>query len=210
MEKFLKYLAKAEGTEIHRNSTESDITSPYGIYREQHPKASIFKYIDHVANSNGITKPSASWSSSDIAKVNAKLDMGKINEHATEFYNDFITKLHLDIFTEESKLAAFSLYTNGPLIFWKSVQATINKFNSNGWIDYIKQGVDGEYGKRTRDGLLLIQEICTENKLYGHIFEGYMISHMQLEYARLAAANPAKFLKHLNGWNNRVVEFLEF
>ena len=118
MEKFLKYLAKAESTEIHRNSTESDITSPYGIYREQHPTASIFKYIDHVANSNGITKPSASWSSSDIAKVNTNIDMNKINEYATEFYNDFITSINIGYNTRQTH--GSSLHHN----IWKTFTVT--------------------------------------------------------------------------------------
>lgn len=206
----LNYLAKAEGTEIHRNSTEADITTPYGIYRESHPDAAIFKYIDTVAQSIGIKTKSETWDQVTLDRVNKAMDRNEIARLALEFYNDFMTKLHLDIFTEQSQLAAFSLYTNGPLIFWKSVQATINKFTTNGWIDYIKQGVDGDYGRKTSNGLVLIQELCHKNNLYGYIFEGYMISHMQLEYARLAVANPAKFLKYLNGWNNRVVEFLEF
>lgn len=210
MQDILKYLAKAEGRELHRNSTESDITTPYGIYKEHHPTAGIFKYIDEVAKSIGITKDSSKWTSSEISKINSKLDMNKIDELTIQFYNKFVENLYLNIFSNESRLAAFSMFVNGPLIFWKSVQSTINKFNSNGWIDFIEQGVDGQFGKRTRDGLVLIQKISNENSLYGNIFEAYMVSQMQVEYARLAVANPTKYLKYLNGWNNRVVEFLEF
>jgi hypothetical protein len=210
MENILKYLAKAEGIKIHRNATEDDITTPYGIYRKIHPNHKIFTYIDDLAKTLGIKTPSSAWNQKDIDKVNAALDMVIVDKYTIEFYNIFIKDLHLHIFTEESQLAAFSMYVNGPLIFWKSVQATINKFNSNKWIDYIKQGVDGQFGRRTREGLILIQKLCETNNLYGYIFEGYLVSQMQVEYARLAVANPAKYLKYLNGWNNRVVEFLEF
>lgn len=209
MNDILNYLADAEGTTVHYNRGEKDITSPYGVYRSQHPNAAIFTYIDEVARSLGNTRSSRRWTRKDIKRINDKLDMSIIDRLAIEFYEDFLKSLHLDIFSKESTLAAFSLYTNGPLLMWKSVQSTINKFDSNGWIGYEQQSVDGQYGSKTRNGLIQIQELCTRNSTFGYLFEALLISHMQLEYARLAVANPGKYLKYLNGWNNRVTKLLK-
>lgn len=209
MKDLLDYLGEAEGTHLHYNSTEKDITTPYGIYRVSHPDAEVFTYIDKVAKSIGITKPSSKWNSVEVKKVDNAIDRGKLNELIYKFYEDFLVKIHLNTFDEEAKLAAFSMYVNSPKLMWKSVQSTINKFVTNKWIDYKIQTVDGGYGNDTKNGLFKVNEACDSNPLFGVIFEAYMVSHMQLEYAKLVADNPDKYLKYLIGWNNRVTKFLE-
>ena len=133
----LEYLYKAEGNTIHYNKTESDITSPGGIYRYKHPSAKIFTYIDNIANSIDIMVPSKNWTQSDIEKVNNKLtDKSTINDLVMDFYNEYNKNAHLEKFTESVQTAMFSLYTNSPANAWKSVQSAINKFHSNGIINY--------------------------------------------------------------------------
>lgn len=209
MQDILEYLAEVEGTKIHYNKGESDITSNYGIYRAEHPNAEIFIYIDSVARSLGINKKSKKWTRKEIAKINSKIDMVVIDRLAIKFYDEFLESLHLNYFSKESKLAAFSLYTNGPYLLWKSVQKTINNYVTNGWIDFTIQDVDGQYGSKTKNGLLKILELSDKNDLHGYLFESMLVSGMQAEYARLACVNPKKYLKYLRGWNNRVTKLLE-
>lgn len=205
----LEELKKVEGDILHYNNGEDDITAPYGILRSEHPEASIFKYIDIVAEENGFTDESKLWNKEVIKVINDMLDKDVIKDLVIEFYKEFLLKVNLHKFTEHNLIAAVSLYTNSPRRMWKSVQSTINKFNSNTWIDYEKQLVDGYYGKNTSDGLDLIGNIVEENDIYGYLFEALMVSHMQLEYAKLVVSNPDKYLEFLNGWNNRVTSLLE-
>ena len=63
----MDYLAEAESDKIHYNVGEKDITTMYGIYRVQHPKAAIFKRIDEVAQLAGVTSASEYWLQAHIA-----------------------------------------------------------------------------------------------------------------------------------------------
>ena len=207
--RILKYLGTVEGTELHRNSTESDITTPYGIYREEHPTASIFNYIDTVASENGFDSPSSEWGKEEIVIINELLDNDTVENLVIEFYDNFYKNLHSDLFSDKTVLAAFSLYTNSPKLLWKSVQASINKFHTNGFINYKIQSVDGAYGNSTSNGIKLVNDAIKLNDIYDYVFESYIISNMQKEYAKLVVMNPDKYIKYLNGWNNRVTALLE-
>lgn len=199
----LEYLYKAEGTEIHYNSTEEDITSPGGIYRLEHPNAEIFEYIDYVAGELDIQKPSSEFSDDEIAMINSKLDRPTVDRLVLQFYNEFNKGAHLDMFTENIQLAMFSLYTNSPLNAWKSVQSAINKFVSNGIISYKLQNVDGYPGSVTFDGLEAVKDVA-DGTVLELLFESYMLLEMSKIYAKLAVSNPSKYIKYLNGWNNRL------
>ena len=206
----LEYLAKAEGTELHYNEGEVDITAPYGIYRKPYPNANIFKYIDGVARSLGIEVPSREWTEEEVLLIDNALDMQKINELAMEFYIGYAKGARLDMLPAESQVAMFSLYTNSPKLAWKAVQSALNKFVKNGWLEFRLQAVDGAYGKSTEEGLQELLKIAESNSGYGYIFEAYMLLEMSQEYAKLAVSNPDKYLKYLNGWNNRVEALAEF
>ena len=206
----LRYLAIAEGTELHYNKGEVDITAPYGIYRKPFPNAKIFKYVDSVAKSLGIEAESKDWTKEEVHLVDKALDMEKINELAMEFYKGYTRGARLDMLPEEAQVAMFSLYTNSPKLAWKSVQSALNKFVQNGWLDYKIQAVDGAYGSTTKKGLEALDKIARSNSGYGYIFESYMLLEMSQQYAKLAVNNPDKYLKYLNGWNNRVEALAEF
>ena len=201
----MKYLGKAEGTTLHYNTSESDITTAYGIYRVAHPDAEIFKYIDRVADNIGITTKSKDWTTAEIDSIGIVLDDKNVLKLAEEFYTKFTLKAKLNEFPKEAQVAMFSMYTNSPKLAWKATQSAINKFESNELIDYKQQLVDGYPGETTYDGL----ELCTAAN-NGSLFEAYMLLEMNRQYGKLAVSNPDKYLQYLNGWNNRMEALAEF
>lgn len=199
-EKMMTYLGNAEGTKIHYNSSETDITTMYGIYKAAHPQASIFNLIDLIARNAGISNESSKWTHSDINTLNNYIIDNNLNEslehEAREFYDEFLKRLHLDKFPEEAQIAAFSLYTNSPKKGIMSVQSAINKFITNGFITNPILTVDGALGTKSASALDKIED--------GYLFEAYMLLEMSKQYSKLAVANSDKYLRYLNGWNNRL------
>lgn len=210
MKEILEYLAKAESIEVHRISTESDITAPYGIARAKHPNADIFDTIDGIAESVGITDASKNWSENDIDKINAKIKrtvsyQTYIYSEAEDFYKEFLKGAHLELFPPECKVAMYSIYTNSPKGAWMSVQQSIRDLFSN---RYVKANpiADGACGKNTKSALNITTETLHNQRFSGHYFETLMLSNMKTYYAKLAVANPDKYLVSLKGWNNRMNE----
>lgn len=208
MKELMNYLAKAEGTEIHRNSTESDITTGYGIYRAEHPKALIFEEIDIIASHLYLDSNSKNWSKSDLALLNKHIHQNnlqdKLKDLATDFYKDYMSDIKIDSFPPACQVAVFSMYTNGPLLAVKSIQDSINTMNSNGFIDYIEQSVDGVIGSKTLNGIIEVSKISEKDDTFSYLFEQIMLLNMSRQYSRLAVAKPDKYLKYLNGWENRL------
>jgi len=209
LEQIIKYLSEAEGTLLHRLKNEKDITSPYGIHKNSHPNASIFKYLDNVALQLGIVGNSKNWNESDIRAINKKMDSGKIKELAIGFYTDFLEDVHIKLFPKECEIAMFSMFTNSPLNAWKAVQESINNFVESGHIAYKLQEVDGAFGDDTKNGLAIIKDASVKNPLFGFLFESQMIFEMSRIYAKLVAKNPKDYLQYLVGWNNRIDKLLD-
>ena len=46
--RIMRYLGKTEGEYLHKNKSESTVTSPYGIYRKTNPNAEVFKYLQSL------------------------------------------------------------------------------------------------------------------------------------------------------------------
>lgn len=206
----LDYLAKAEGLEIHYNSTEKDITSPFGIYRAQQPNADMFKFIDKIAQSVGVTSPSRSWTSIQLAQVNKELSKysNEVRGLAEIFYTEFLKGAHLELFPAECTLAMYSMYTNSPLNAWKSVQESLLDMSKTGSFTFsgALSSVDGGFGDKTKNAL---SEILSKGDTYlNYYLETLMLSAMKTIYIKIAIANPED-IKYLIGWSNRMDKLAE-
>jgi len=205
MKEVIAYLAKAEGTTVHRLKDEKDITAPYGIYRHAHPNAEIFKYLDNTAIALDIDEDSSKWSRSDIYEINDFLstESEDIEELASDFYEEYLKPAHLELFPPLCRVAMFSMYTNSPKNAWKSVQQSLLDVDKNnlGNNDDLSI-VDGSFGRKTERGIIdVVQSLNKQGHLY---FETLMLSNMKTLYIRLAISNPDKYLKYLKGWDNRM------
>jgi len=191
----LDHLAKAEGTEVHYNKGEKDITAPYGIYKYRNKTATIFKHIDTAATLCGIFKQSRNFVQSDIDAINTILDDKDMRELAKEFYIDYFKGAHLDSYPEECVVAYADMFTNSPKMAMKSVQEALIKLDHNP-IDNFNalSTVDGKYGTKTREALLILKY-----GKQGLLLKSFMISAMKSNYVKLATGNPTKYLKYLKG-----------
>jgi hypothetical protein len=205
----LDYLANAEGTTVHRNSTETDITSPYGIYRAVHPKASIFGYIDSIAKSIGVVSQSKDLDKSTIDKINLKLDNAKVLAYADEFYNTYLAGAKLELFKDEAKIAMLSMYTNSNTGAWIAVQRAIISLVKSKQIPLELSQVsidDGKFGGKTQNALTLIKQ---HNYISGYHFESLILFYMTTYYVELWKKNPQKYGIYLDGWKNRMAKLQE-
>lgn len=200
----LAYLYQKEGRTIHRNSTESDITSPGGIYRAKQPYAKIWKYIDDKAVSMGYMMPSTEWTEEVMDIITDNLDMATVDRMVTGFYTEYFKKLHLELFRDNTKIAAISMYTNSQKGAWISIQKAIRDMVRNNMMPGIMQETskpDGVFGSKTEKFLKRIIDLSI---VHQELFKAYMVSNMKTYYIRLADSNPEKYLEYLVGWDNRV------
>ena len=197
IDKLVESLRTVEGDKVHYNKGEEDITSPFGIYRKQHPSASIFSYLDEVASNNNISKPSKEWNTDEIKIVNDNLDNNKVFELAKDFYKDF-TNLDLDKLPIQTSLAYFNIFTNTPLGANKAIQKAVNGVIDLFKLDNPKLKIDGVIGNKTKEAVY--SAASRDDKLFKILF----LLGVEDYYIDLAIKNPDKYLQYLKGWNNRV------
>lgn len=199
-----EYIVSVEGSYLHMNSTESDITSPGGIYRAEHPDATIWSYIDGVGASLGMNPKSNLWTKQDIKDVDDNLDAVQIALLVKEFYDNYLYGAHLQYFDPLLQIAMFNLYTNSQSGAWKAVQQTVIDMNKIGFLDIPADDlsvVDGGFGGMTKRALIKVDALPDS---YVMVYKIMMISNMKTYYAKLVAGNPDKFLPYLSGWMNRM------
>lgn len=206
----MDYLAEAESDKIHYNVGEKDITTMYGIYRVQHPKAAIFKRIDEVAQLAGVTSASEYWLQSHIDKVNKYISNHNLNKEfrqlASDFYKDYFEAMPLDKFPNLCQVSVFSMYTNSQKYAVMAVQDAINTMIKMKYINGTALlSVDGVFGKKfTAPALVKVSNFIADDEFKAMYFESILLLHMSKRYALLAKANPEKYLKYLEGWMNRL------
>ena len=54
IDNLISYLETAEGSSIHRNKTEKDVTAFYGVYREANKKSRGWIWLDYIAKLNNL------------------------------------------------------------------------------------------------------------------------------------------------------------
>ena len=215
IEKVLDYLQTEEGSTIHRNKTESDITTPYGIYRDKHPDAEIFDYIDSIGRELKFPKKTRDWTKGNINSFNELMSHNKsikteMRNLARLFYLNYLKGVHLELFPEECQVAMYSMYTNSQEGAWISVQNAIIDIYKTFNLEVTELPTqklsppDGDYGTKTRDAMIYLNDRFKTEFIYPYYLESLIISNMKTYYAKLAVKSPTKFLKYLDGWNNRV------
>lgn len=209
-------LRKAEGGRLHRNKSESDITTGEGIYRASNPDAEIFTYIDSVAASLGIKDPSSKWDNETINKVNSALDDEKVIELAASFYRTYCKELYVENLCDEMIYPFFNIYVNSKKIGGKGLQRSYN------WmINYLKTlkidlfmnkapiSVDGIIGKGTRsavkelsDAIESSSNILGESRTLGTLWKVTFINFVKSYYVDMGTDNGKedKQLQFLRGW----------
>ena len=205
----LKYLSSAEGTQIHFNKGEKDITSMYGVYKYSNPKAKIFEEIQKLAIKLDLPYDSRNWKEKDLNKINNFINQDKILVDkfislSAEFYEEYLKKARLNMFHKDSVVAMFSMFVNSRRLAWKSVQYAINTMNQNGFIEYEKIAEDSKVGSKTLKGLEKCLYICKARENMGLLFESYMLLGMSAEYSYLIKKNPKKYNRFSTGWDNRL------
>lgn len=207
----MKYLAKAEGTDIHYNDKEHDITAMYGIYRHAHSKAKIFEEIDYLAYKLGIRQKSYNWQKKELDTINNFINkdeelVKKFLNLAIEFYKSYLRLARLEMFHKDCIVAMASMYTNSPKLAWRSVQYAINTMQNMNFINYKNIAEDGIAGQNTINGLEKCLYACNTKENLGLLFESYMLLGMCTEYSKLIKSNPNKYMKYSFGWDNRMKE----
>lgn len=201
MEEILKYLGTTEGTEIHYNLYEKDITSAGGIYRYTHPDANVFKIIDRIALELGIVYASKDWTKIVISRVNEYIEDNKnvqdeIHKAVAEFYEEYLRGARLWRFPKECQVAMMSMYTNSPKGAWMSVQNSIIHLVKSNQVGLLMSEIsiaDGLYGNKTKRAL----EYVTD-KVDPMYLETLMLFNMLQYYVKLN--NPT----YIKGWMNRL------
>jgi hypothetical protein len=203
--KLLDNLDDAEGDILHRNDKELDITNGWGIYRKRHPKAMLWEYID--ARAKLVTnEPSNEWDDDEIELVISQIDP-EVEKYLTYlFYKDYFKGAHLELFHIDNVILMANLYTNSQKGAWMSVQEGVWDMYKYGFINVKKRqisGVDGDYGRKTRNCLNLIKELDWKEQI---IFKQAVLLAMKSYYTDLTTGNPDKFLGYGQGWDNRMEE----
>lgn len=211
-EVILDDLKKAEGGYLHYNSKETDITTGYGIYKVKHPGALIFKYITTLTTDIGT--PSTSWKDTATLK---KID-NRINPDVERYltyllYKDFLAGARIELFDPSNVILITNLYTNSPKGCWMSVQEGLRDMQKDGILKIPLSNlsiVDGSFGNKTRDALLLLNSIATETEfervLIHKLFKKSVLLAMKTYYTKLIAGDPSVHLVNAKGWDNRIEE----
>lgn len=210
------YLANAEGTYIHRNKTESEYTTSFGIYKKSFPKSKPILYVDSLASKYGCDIDARDYrvARKEIKKLNSKLtvkEKTKIRDLAYEFYmKKFMDKKInnvIDQYNCENKakfsLSYFSIAVNGGLgRSRKNIQKAINVLTRKRVV-----GVDGKIGPGTVGKFKgLLNKLLGKSKcniVFDKLNQTFLIQ-MKLFYDHLISRNNAKYGRYKRGWYNRL------
>jgi hypothetical protein len=209
-DEILDYLGKAEGLTIHKNKGEKDITSPYGVYKYAHRDAKIFDYIDQLLLEHSIHRETHELLHSDYDILNATIERApevaaEMRRLASEFYDEYFSKIYLDLIPQEAQLTFLSVYTTSQYGGQKSVQAAINDLISNKEINNPKLSEDGVFGAKTKQALEKVYaKAQKENQYFGLWFEEKILRHTVMYYDKLAIEDPGEYKRFYKGWRNRL------
>lgn len=202
------YLLKAEGTEIHRIKTETDITTMCGIFKSAHPDARIFETIDGIAANIGFSTPSSMWTDDMLDLLNREWKITITEEFQfeliSEFYDKYMSRAYLEVFPKEAVVSMFSMFTLSEKYSSMSAQAAFNILVTNDYLNHDLLAVDGALGQKSSSAIFEIKKLSEQNRAVGLYFETALLLNMAKYFARLAVNNPDKYLHVLNGWNNRL------
>lgn len=194
VQELIDYLAIAEGSSIHRNKTEKDVTAFYGVYRLYNKKFEGWWWLDDVANENGFADYRTNRTSMKALSKLIHKDPILWNAYqaiSTMFHRRNMTKMKLNKFpSSKTALTFFSLVTNaGKKRAVKTMQRALTEIG-------IPTTDDGAFGPGTARNLGKVKDAEKLNKL--------ILKHMQKFYDYLTTSNPKKYGIYAKGWKNRL------
>lgn len=206
-QKILKDLEVAEGGILHYNEGEEDITNGFGIYRNMHPHARVFEYIDSVAMSIGVTSPSRTWTknSPELKQVRNALqaqDPSIERWLSYEFYQKYFGNLQLESLPMDIASVLVSLYTNGQKLCGFALQTAINDMYRKYKIGR-PVPVDCMIGPGTMGATIDLCRSCPNDQALEN-FKYLILLAAKTYYISTVVNSPGAFLKFLKGWNSRV------
>jgi len=181
----MPYLAKAEGLHLHWNArSETDFTTPYGVYAHSFPNSKPVKYIRRLAFQKGFKRVTRK----NVHKIDSSLtpeERRKLADLIYEFYIDnFMDPKVNEHLGPKSALTFFSNSVNGGRSRgYKSLQSAL------------KVTVDGKFGKESLRALTSYKGTDTQ-------LNAGMLAYMRIFYHKLA--EKPKFKIYLSGWLNRL------
>ena len=205
--KLLDNLKEAEGGDLHRNSNELDVTNGWGVYRGKGLGRNFKPLWDHIESVavEISSEPSNQWSKNECELIDNLLDKEIEEKLSYLFYKDYFKNAHLDLFHKDLVILMSNLYTNSPEGAWMSVQEGLRDIVNDGILPIPMNDmsiVDGDYGRKTRDALIKFKEIADRKDVI--ILKKSILLAMKSYYIDLSVGNPDKFLRYLNGWDNRM------
>lgn len=207
---FLRELKELEGNKLHRNKTEADVTTAYGIYLKDRSDTKIYKYISNLGQKLGYSKDTSLWDEKAIEVVNKNIDQDEQYKHVVDFYKGYFKSLGIEDLHPAIALNICNLFVNsrklGVLVLQKSTNEMINILRNNK--KYLGQlpslvDEDGLIGPKTRETVKELSKLITEEEGFAWNSIGAVISCK--EYVELVKRKPEMKL-YLNGWLNRVLE----
>ena len=219
----LDNLKEAEGGYLHRNTKELDITTGWGIYKGKglgKQFTQLWKYIDSLAI-QVTNEPSDKWTEDICEQIDSLMDKDIEEKLSYLFYKDYFKGAHLELFHKDLVIMMSNLYANTQIGAWESVQEALRDVSKQGYLDIpLKElsGVDGGFGKMTKDGLNRFMEIVELADTITNIplgpsikmqdllldnFKKSALLHMKSYYGELAFNRQDTMLVNLPGWNNR-------
>lgn len=210
LEMFLRELKELEGGKLHRNKTEDDVTTGYGIYFKGNEKSSIYKYVSNVGQTLGFDKVTANWTQDQIAKVNAKLDPKEELKATKEFYSAYFKSLDMENIHRYVVINICSIFVNsrkmGVRVLQKSYNEIVDlliKYRGYDANQFPKVDEDGLIGPKTRDAVKkLSSTIKDEDAMCWNSISAVITCQ---EYRQLVENKPENKI-YLKGWMNRVLE----
>ena len=186
-EAIIQYLKNAEGDLIHWNKTESDFTTPGGVYAKLFPRSEPVRYVKELAKKYKVNLNRRNLK--ELAKLNNAITREEKKELWDKVYNFVIDKFTddrvLKYLDANEALVYFSLALNGGLNRGnKAIQSALSV------------AVDGKIGKGTLRALNLSKD---KNLIPG------MLNYMQRFYDYLIRKNPKKYGLYRRGWHNRLL-----
>ena len=129
------------------------------------------------------------------------------------FYKEFLAGARIELFDPSNVILITNLYTNSPKGCWMSVQEGLRDMQKDGILKIPLSNlsiVDGSFGNKTRDALLLLNSIATETEfervLIHKLFKKSVLLAMKTYYTTLISGNPSVHLVNAKGWDNRIEE----
>lgn len=205
---FLKELRELEGGVLHRNKTEENVTTGYGIYFKGNEKTAIYKYISNLGQKLGFDKDTSKWSQDEIKKVNAAIDPEEELKATKEFYSAYFKSLDIENIHRYVVINICSIFVNSRSMGVRVLQKSYNEMIAllsryRNMVGFEKVAEDGLIGPKTRDAIKKLSKAIKDEDAMCWNSIGAVITC--LEYRQLVENKPENRI-YLKGWMNRVLE----